>query len=134
MKRRTPQEKKALSYERDRRNTYGESPHGSRKSIPLRKAQRNRANRHHQNQQLRYSGPAPGEPLADEFESQMHRRAPRVWKKCADSPLGEVVAQKVERRAFLHERGGRAAVARIYIWNRETGELIPVSPQTPTHE
>jgi hypothetical protein len=134
MKRRTPQEKKALSYERDRRNTYGEAPHAARKSIPLRKALRNRANRHQQNQQLRYGGPAPDETLADEFESRMYRRAPRVWKKDADSPLGEVVARKVEGRALLHERGGRAAVTSVFIWNRETGELVPVPPQTPTHK
>ena len=134
MKRRTPQEKKALSYERDRRNTYGEAPHAARKSIPLRKALCNRANRHQQNQQPRYSGPAPDESLADEFELQMYQRAPRVWKKDADSPLGEVVAQKVEWRARLHERGGRAAVAGVYIWNRETGELTPVLPTPPTHE
>jgi hypothetical protein len=134
MKRRTPQEKKALSYERDRRNTYGNSPHAARKSIPLRKALRNRANRHLQNQQLRYSGPAPGEPLADEFESQMYRRAPRVWRKDADSPLGEVVAKKVERRAYLHERGGRAAVMSVYVRDPDTGKLIRIFPKTPTNE
>jgi hypothetical protein len=32
--RRTPQEKKELSYERDRRNTYGENDKASRKNIP----------------------------------------------------------------------------------------------------
>ena len=37
MTKKTPQEKKRLSYERDRRNAYGENDKGSRKSIPLRK-------------------------------------------------------------------------------------------------
>ncbi len=38
MRRRTPQEKKKRpGYERDRRNTYGESPHAARKTIPLNK-------------------------------------------------------------------------------------------------
>jgi len=52
MKKLTPQEKKELSYERDRRNVYGRSPHASRKAIPLHKALRNRANRHLENQQV----------------------------------------------------------------------------------
>lgn len=33
MKQKTPQEKKALSYAKDCRNTYGESDKGSRKTI-----------------------------------------------------------------------------------------------------
>lgn len=115
MRRLTPQEKKALSYARDRRNTYGEAPHAARKSIPLRKALRNRANRHQETSQLRYAGPAPDEALADEFESRMLRRAPREWRKSADSPLGEVVAQKAERRAFLQRVGGNAARRVLYI-------------------
>lgn len=34
----TPQDKKALSYAKDRRNTYGENDKSSRKAIPARKA------------------------------------------------------------------------------------------------
>jgi hypothetical protein len=45
MRERTPQEKKSLSLAKDRRNVYGEAPHGAWKSIPLRKKLRNRANR-----------------------------------------------------------------------------------------
>jgi hypothetical protein len=52
MKHRTPQEKKKLSLAKDRRNVYGEAPHGARKSIPLQKKLRNRANRHSQEAQL----------------------------------------------------------------------------------
>ncbi|HEX8557818.1 MAG TPA: hypothetical protein VF668_06950 [Pyrinomonadaceae bacterium] len=128
MKRRTPQEKKALSYERDRRNRYGEAPHAARKAIPLNKARRNRSNRRRENQPLRYLGPAPDEPLADEFESRMFRRAPRVWKKTPDVPLGEVVAGKVEERAVLQESGGRLALLSVYVTDPETGKLIPVTP------
>jgi hypothetical protein len=35
---RSPQEKKALSYELDRRNAYGQNDKAARKAIPLRKA------------------------------------------------------------------------------------------------
>jgi uncharacterized membrane protein YgaE (UPF0421/DUF939 family) len=80
MRPRTPQEKKRLSYERDRRNVYGRSPQASRKRIPLRKALRNRSNRHYENQQVAYQGPTPSEDLADEFQSLIHHRLPTGWE------------------------------------------------------
>jgi hypothetical protein len=110
MKKRTPQEKKKLSYDRDRRNVYGRSPHASRKAIPLHKALRNRANRHYQNQQIDYQGPAPDENLADELESQLQQRAPREWEKYPDAPLREVVARKSTDRAVMRKHGGRRAL------------------------
>jgi hypothetical protein len=110
MKKRTPQEKKKLSYERDRRNVYGEAPHAARKSIPLRKALRNRANRHLANHQVNYQGPAPDADLADELESLIHHRAPQEWDKYPDAPLGEVVAKKSRQRAIMRKHGGRKAL------------------------
>ena len=50
--RRSPHEKKALSYEKDRRSIYGENDKSSRKNIPLRKRLVNKANRHAAQQQL----------------------------------------------------------------------------------
>ena len=110
MKPRTPQEKKTLSYERDRRNVYGEAPHGARKNIPLRKALRNRANRHYENQQVGYKGPAPDDDLADELESSIYRRVPQEWEKYPDAPLGEVIAKKSKKRAIMRKHGGRKAL------------------------
>ena len=101
MKKLTPQEKKELSYERDRRNVYGNAPHAARKCIPLRKAQRNRANRHSQNQQIKYQGPAPDQELAEDLESLIHHRAPKEWEKYPDAPLREVVAKKSTNRAVM---------------------------------
>lgn len=98
MRKRTPQEKKELSYKRDRRNVYGEAPHAARKAIPLHKALRNRANRHVANQAVDYQGPAPDEDLADELESRTHHRAPQQWEKMPDAPLGKVVANKSRKR------------------------------------
>jgi len=80
MRKHTRQEKKELCYKRDRRNVYGESPHASRKNVPLRKAIRNRANRHVANQSLAYQGPVLSEDIADELESRVHRRAPHHWE------------------------------------------------------
>ncbi len=45
----TPQEKKRLSYAKDRRYTFGENNKASRKGIPVAKARANRAVRHAQN-------------------------------------------------------------------------------------
>jgi hypothetical protein len=113
MKKLTPQEKKELSYERDRRNVYGNAPHAARKCIPFHKAQRNRANRHSQNQQIRYHGPVPDENLADHLESLIHRRAPKQWEKHSDAPLGEVIERKTTDRAVMREQGGRRALIRV---------------------
>ena len=110
MKKRTPQEKKKLSYERDRRNVYGEAPHAARKSIPLRKALRNRSNRHYANQQLSYDVVGLDEDLSDEIESRMNHKAPQQWEKYRDAPLGEVIAEKSRKRMIKRTRGGREAL------------------------
>ncbi len=44
-RRRSPQEKKALSYAKDRRNEYGENDKSSRRNIPRSKKFPHRANR-----------------------------------------------------------------------------------------
>lgn len=113
MKNRSPQEKKELSYQRDRRNCYGESPHGARKSIPLQKALRNRANRHAQNLPLNLLGHALDEEVADEAESKIHQRAPRDWKKYPDAPLAEVINKKKKDRETMRTQGGRRAPRKL---------------------
>ncbi len=109
MVRKTPQEKKRLSYTKDRRNCYGESPHGARRSIPLNKALRNRANRRYQDQQLSGLGGEPDEQRYDEAESRMRHRAPKRWNKYPDAPLLQVVRGKLEDRARMDACGGRRA-------------------------
>jgi hypothetical protein len=75
------------------RNVYGEAPHGARKSIPLRKKLRNRANRHDQVSKL------PSEPIqlnadeADAIESSILDKAPQRWNKYPDAPLDDVIAK-----------------------------------------
>ena len=115
VKKRTPQEKKKLSYERDRRNVYGRSPHASRKAIPLHKALRNRANRHHENQQVGYQGPVPDADLTDKLESLLLKRAPKEWEKYPDAPLGKVIAKKSKDRAVMRKHGGRRALITIRV-------------------
>jgi hypothetical protein len=91
--RRTPAEKKVLSYQKDRRNTYGETGARSRYSIRRRKADVNRTYRHAVRAVLSLAARSedPGEHLAD----QVIRKG---WKKLADEPLGAVVRRKQTRR------------------------------------
>lgn len=101
MRPRSPQEKKELSYRKDRRNVYGESPHGARKSIPLRKAQANRENRRAQEQCLPSLPLAIDEEMGDEITSRIKAQPPVVWEKMPDAPLGEVLKRKMDRRKAL---------------------------------
>ncbi len=87
---RTPQEKKALSYERDRRNAYGESDKGSRKTIPARKAGENRKDRRKVNQSLVVL-PTVEAATAEMIESDAVNDVFRVggWTKSPDIPLAD---------------------------------------------
>jgi len=109
MRKKTPQEKKQLSYEKDRRNCYGESPHGARKSIPKRKRLRNRANRNYQEQQLAITSLKLDDDLAEQIESRLYQKAPKVWSKVADAPLKKMIEHKQQRRLRLEKQGGRRA-------------------------
>ena len=109
--RKSPQDKKALSLQRDCRNTFGESPHAARKSIPLRKAKENRRVRHENNQALANVEQLDDAAL-DLVESSARQNTARVggWKKSPDQPLASVI----ERDAARRERNvGRKARNRL---------------------
>jgi len=108
---RSPQEKKALSLEKDRRNAYRANDKASRKSIPLRKAKENRRNRHKNNQAL-----AAIEQLDDGsaavVESSARQDIHRAggWKKGGDQALADHISSQLLRR---DRRVGRKASKRI---------------------
>lgn len=98
----SPQEKKRESLVHDRRNTFGESPHAARKSIPKRKAMQHQQERRIASQTLSQV-PASTDADAIEFlegEAKSRARAKRVsgFKKYPDQPLGEVIKAKEARR------------------------------------
>lgn len=98
VRRKSPQEKKALSLSKDRRNTYGENDKASRKGIPLAKSRVNRANRHLDRQLL---GAATGsaDPAAGAaVEDGVKGRRRKFWRKEPDQPLAEVLTRKGKRR------------------------------------
>lgn len=94
----SPQDKKRLSLERDRRNDYGENAKSSRKNIPLSRALSHRSIRKDQNQSLRGALVAATEEQLTEAELRSTETKPQWWRKHPDAPLGEVVAQKLARR------------------------------------
>src|ERR1700761_813602 len=106
----SPQEKKALSYAKDRRNAYGENAKASRKAIPLRKAGENREDRRKVNQDLA-ALPDLDEAAAALIESSARHEINRVggWKKQADIPLAQFVEGQNRKRSWRSKPARRLA-------------------------
>ncbi|MFG2819284.1 hypothetical protein ACGFX4_07635 [Kitasatospora sp. NPDC048365] len=100
---RSPQEKKQLSYAKDRRNFYGENDKSSRRNIRRSKQAVNSANRRLARTVLvTATGPlGPDDTSADAVEQDLLRRRPKTWRKCPDTPLGPAVIRALGRRARL---------------------------------
>ena len=98
---RSPQEKKALSYSNDRRNTYGENDKASRKAIPARKAGENRKVRRKARQCVGVLDHAD-EVTAEVVESSLRHDLERVggWKKSPDAPLSDFIELQARRRSW----------------------------------
>ena len=99
----TPTDKKRLSLERDRRNTYGENPHASRKNIRRGKQRLHREERREANQLLLSTTSVPGgqEDVEDvQSKIKVSTRVNRLkgFKKVPDQPLGEVIEGKLRKR------------------------------------
>lgn len=97
MRRRTPQEKKRLSYARDRRNCYGENDKSSRTSIPQRRRRANRANRRLTDSLLSGADGAVDLVHAESVEDDARGRRPQRWTKVPDMPLGAYLERKRPR-------------------------------------
>jgi hypothetical protein len=104
---RSPREKKALSYERDRRNTYGENSKSSRTSIALRKRLRSRSQRHLEKGALRSVSREPARASAGSAFKLAGKH--RYWSKRPDEPLKKVVHGKLERRKRLETTAKKRA-------------------------
>ncbi|MET9000838.1 hypothetical protein [Amycolatopsis sp. NPDC004169] len=99
MRRKTPPEKKRLSYLKDRRDDYGENAKSSRKNLPRSKAFARRANRARESLALRAATGVPDEARAEAAELRLLGRRRRGKRKWAGAKLGEYVEWKLERRA-----------------------------------
>lgn len=105
----TPQEKKALSYEKDRRNTYGGNDKASRRLIPLQKARVNRNYRRKNNQVLNDVTGIKEPEYVERTETASKDIRRKDWKKDSDEPLGEIVEEKLEYRES-HAGHGKTAL------------------------
>lgn len=110
----TPQEKKALSLKRDRRQSFFASGQkGARKAVPLRKRLENRRIRHKTDQALEGALSADDISL-DLAESSARGNVYRTggWRKGADRPLGEAIALQQEKREHRFGRKDRVKIDR----------------------
>ncbi len=96
MRKKTPQEKKALSYVKDCRNTYGENDKTSRVSIRRNKAFPARAYRKTINNILQEAIGAVDLEKAETIDVKAREIKRRKWKKCADTPLGKIIKERLE--------------------------------------
>jgi len=98
----TPQEKKRQSYEHDRRNTYGENQKSSRKNVPRSKQLSHQDERRSVRQVLIVAQGEFSSELADDAQSQTlvksRMKKLKGFRKSADSPLGDVVKERLLRR------------------------------------
>ncbi len=96
MKRKTPQEKKTLSYAKDCRNVYGENDKTSRVSIRRNKTFPTRAFRKNINDILQGAVGAVDLEKAEVLDVNIRAINRRKWKKSADMPLGKIVKEQLE--------------------------------------
>jgi hypothetical protein len=109
----SPQDKKARSYAKDRRNSYGQNNKASRKAISRRKAGESRQDRRKVNQAL--SGvPELDEATAELIESSTLHDMNRVggWKKTPDISLADHVDLQLSRRKRREFRRAGKGTAR----------------------
>ncbi|MGW8604468.1 hypothetical protein ACWGLB_36650 [Streptomyces sp. NPDC055893] len=113
MKRKTPQEKKRLSYVKDHRNNYGENDKSSRKNIRRNKRFPNSANRRHAQTALAALLGSPDDVRADAVEERMNGRRPKRWQKFPDAPLGAIVDGALRHRVKMGTAQAESAAARL---------------------
>ncbi|MFD3683726.1 hypothetical protein ACFWTE_02740 [Nocardiopsis sp. NPDC058631] len=107
--RRSPQEKKALSYARDRRNVYGENDKSSRRSISGAKRRVVRANRRARTIALASARGVADAGAGAAAQERFERRRPKRWQKWPDAPLAQYVELTLARRSRAEGGKGRSA-------------------------
>lgn len=129
---RSPQEKKALSYARDRRNSYGGNDKSSRKNIRRGKRMPHRADRHRAHQVLTQAQGSFVDGLAELTEQRLAGRCPKRvtgFRKVVDQPLGgwviEGLTRRVRKGINTNEPGTRARIERIRRRNTERTKRYP---------
>ena len=94
MRRKTPQEKKRLSLEKNGRNAYGENDKSSRKNIPRAKSRVNRANRRADSVALSETIGVPDDVIDAAADDAVKGRRRKFWRKVPDQSLGHRLAER----------------------------------------
>ncbi|HYW08867.1 MAG TPA: hypothetical protein VE913_18030 [Longimicrobium sp.] len=105
----TPQEKKRLSYLKDRRNTYGENSKSSRRNIARRKRIRSRTERRVGREGFIAIAGEIDEERIDIADVRMKKKRRSGWQKWPDEPLVVVLERKLSRAAGLEIRSADEA-------------------------
>ena len=100
---RTPQQKKLLSYLKDRRNAYGENDKASRKAIKRRKTWVNQAYRRTINQVVK-SAVVAADPGLESVGENIKNIKRKSWKKYPDIPLGKYLEHKRKRQVHSYRK------------------------------
>jgi hypothetical protein len=97
----SPQDKKRVSLELDRRNVYGENAKSSRKNIPRSKQASHQAERQAANRPLRgiKTATQDDDVIAAEVRvrEELIKKRRTAFKKSPDAPLGKVLKRKGKR-------------------------------------
>lgn len=98
-KTRTPQEKKKLSYEKDRRNNYGENKKSSYKAIKMRKRRQNRNFRHNGKNAIKGALITTVSDIDLNLIKKLGDGTIKIkkWKKVPDISLGEYIKIQKEK-------------------------------------
>ena len=94
--RKSPQEKKRLSYSKDRRNVYGANDKASRKAIKKNKAVVNQSYRRTVKQTLKNL--INTDKVSESADGIIKTVKRKKWKKVPDRPLGLYLKNKSESR------------------------------------
>ncbi len=120
---RSPQEKKALSLDRDCRNNYGENDKASRKLIPLRKAQSKRKSRRQVAQSLQ-GVDRQDDVTVDLVQSDAISDINRLgrWQKAPDAPLSSIIPQQLKARRLRPGFNKARRVGLPVVWPPQEGD------------
>ncbi|WP_017597760.1 hypothetical protein [Nocardiopsis lucentensis] len=105
-RRRSPQEKKLLTYTRERRNEYGENDKSSRRNIARSKRLVTRANRRRASVALADARGAADTEAGAAAQERFERRRPKRWAKYPDEPLGDSIELTLRYRVEAEEGRG----------------------------
>ncbi|WP_017586373.1 hypothetical protein [Nocardiopsis ganjiahuensis] len=111
-RRRSPQEKKFLSYQKDRRNNYGENDKSSRKNIARNKRRQARVPRRRAAEALAVTRGGLDADSCAEAQERIEGRRPTerwVWSKWRDATLAQDVLWKLGARVRAQGREGADA-------------------------